>query len=207
MAGRHRVLLEWFALAALVGLGGCPPAAEFGAVTDQSVGQSTIDSKGGKPMTLTVTSSAFADGERIPVKYTGEGEDVSPPIEWSGVPAGTKEFALVCDDPDAPTEDPWVHWVIYKIPADVTSLSEGLPQTARIKGGPMLQGQNSWSKTSYGYKGPMPPPGHGTHHYHFTVYALDSKAVVEPGETKKQLLDEIADHILAQGRLIGIYSR
>lgn len=158
-------------------------------------------------MTIKITSTAFADGERIPIKHTGEGADVSPPLAWSGTPEGTKEFALICDDPDAPTDEPWVHWVIYKIPANATGLPEGIPKTARVKGGQIFQGQNSWAKTSFGYKGPMPPQGHGDHHYHFTLYALDSKAVVEPGESKKQLLTEIKDHVLAQGRLTGLYSR
>ena len=81
-------------------------------------------------MTLQITSKAFAEEERIPVKYTGEGEDVSPPLEWSGVPEGTKQFALICDDPDAPTEEPWVHWVIYKIPAEARGLAEGVAETA-----------------------------------------------------------------------------
>lgn len=168
------------------------------------------DPKGGKPMTIKVTSKAFADGERIPVKYTGEGEDVSPPLAWSGAPEDTKEFALICDDPDAPTEEPWVHWVIYKIPAEATGLPEALPQTSRLKQDQILQGRNSWSapnKPTYGYKGPFPPKGHGMHPYHFTLYALDSKMVAEPGETKKQILDEIKGHVLATGRLTGVYSR
>lgn len=164
---------------------------------------------GGQPMKIEVTSSAFAPGQPIPVKYTGEGEDVSPPLSWSGLPEGTKELALICDDPDAPTAEPWVHWVIYKIPATATGLPEGLAKTARLKHPEgVLQGKNSWpSGQTVGYRGPMPPPGHGPHHYHFKLYALDAKLVVEPGLTKKQLLDEMHGLVLGEGQLIGTYER
>ncbi|NLE38995.1 MAG: YbhB/YbcL family Raf kinase inhibitor-like protein [Pirellulaceae bacterium] len=160
-------------------------------------------------MTIPITSPAFAEETRIPVMYTGDGEDVSPPIEWSDLPEGTKELALICDDPDAPTEEPWVHWVIYKIPGNATGLPEGIPKKARLKDGVMLQGQNSWStpkSPSVGYRGPSPPKG-GDHRYRFTLYALSGKLVVQPGMTKKQLLAEMQGHILATGRLTGLYSR
>ncbi len=158
---------------------------------------------------LEVTSSAFDHGEPIPQKYTGEGADVSPPLTWSGVPEGTRELALVCDDPDAPTAEPWVHWVIYKIPATATGLPEGVPAKPRLKNpSGALQGKNSWPNgQTIGYRGPMPPPGHGTHHYHFTLYALDVKLPIEPGDTKKVLLEEIADHVIAKGTLTGTYKR
>ena len=84
-------------------------------------------------MSIQITSSAFTQGHPIPKKYTGEGADVSPPLAWSGIPEGTKELVLICDDPDAPTDEPWVHWVLYKIPADVTGLPEGVPRKARLK--------------------------------------------------------------------------
>ncbi len=159
--------------------------------------------------TIEVTSTAFAQGEPIPNKYTGEGEDVSPPLSWSGLPEGTKELALICDAPDAPTAEPWVLWVIYKIPATTTGLLEGIPPKPRLKKpAGALQGRNSWpSGKMIGYRGPMPPPGHGTHHYRFTLYALDVKLPVEPSESKKTLLEEISDHILAKGRLTGTYKR
>jgi Raf kinase inhibitor-like YbhB/YbcL family protein len=166
---------------------------------------------GDKPMTISLTSSAFSDGERIPKMYTGEGQDVSPPLAWSGLPEGTKELAIICEDPDAPTAEPWVHWVIYKIPANIESLPEGLPQPARLKNPPgAFQGLNSWashSKPTYGYRGPFPPIGHGTHHYYFTICALDTKLIIEPGVSKKVLVDEIQDHILDTGVLTGLYSR
>ncbi len=160
-------------------------------------------------MTIKVTSSAFKNGQPIPAKYTGEGQDISPPIAWSDLPEGTKELVLICDDPDAPTEEPWVHWVIYKIPPEATGLPEGVSVKARLKTPPgTLQGKNSWpSGQTIGYRGPMPPPGLGTHRYFFHLYALEAKMVVEPGIDKQTVLDEIEDHILAEGELLGTYER
>lgn len=150
-------------------------------------------------MAITVTSPAFAQGERIPKKhaYRPEGTNVSPPLQWSGVPAGAKELALLCDDPDAPTNEPWVHWVLYKIPATATGLKEGAANG--------VAGENSWEEGGYG--GPMPPAGHGTHHYHFKLFALDAPTNLKPGATKKDLLKAIQGHVLAQGELVGTYSR
>ncbi len=172
----------------------------------------TVDSvssaKGTKPMTIQITSSAFKDGEPIPKKYTGEGDDLSPALSWTGVPEGTKELVLICDDPDAPGSDPWVHWVIYKIPASVTSLKAGIARKTRLldpQGA--MQGKNSWPKDNIGYKGPMPPPGHGIHHYYFRIYAVSGKLPVEPGLDKKAILQEIKGHVLAEGQLVGTYDR
>jgi Raf kinase inhibitor-like YbhB/YbcL family protein len=160
-------------------------------------------------MTLEITSTAFKQGHPIPKKYTGEGIDVSPSLAWSGVPQGAKELALICDDPDAPTDEPWVHWVIYKIPADAKGLPEGIPRKLRLNDPPgALQGKNSWpAGEAIGYRGPMPPPGHGVHHYYFKLYAIEAHMVVEPGLNKKNIMDEINDHILAEGVLMGTYQR
>ena len=185
-------------------------------VNDSSADKQTTQARvtipmGDKPMTISITSPAFADGERIPKKYSGEGEDLSPPLGWSGLPEGTKELAIICEDPDAPTAEPWVHWVIYKIPATLDGLPEGVPQKARLKNpAGAFQGQNSWStptKHSYGYRGPMPPPSHGMHHYHFTICALEAKLIIEAGVDKKALLEEMREHVLAMGCLTGLYSR
>ena len=158
-------------------------------------------------MTIEVTSPVFSQGQRIPQKYTGEGEDVSPPLFWSGVPEEAKELVLICDDPDAPTAEPWVHWVVYKIPATTTGLPEGIEKKARLKDPPgVLQGKNSWpTGQNVGYRGPMPPPNHGTHRYYFKLYALEAKLVTEPGRDKKTVLEEVKDHILAEGQLMGTY--
>lgn len=158
---------------------------------------------------IQVTSSAFSAGQPIPRKYTGEGEDVSPPLAWSGVPAGTQELALIVDDPDAPTPEPWVHWVLYKIPADCKGLPEGVQKVLRPQEPPgALQGKNSWpSGQTIGYRGPMPPPGHGVHRYRFHLYALDKKLEVQPGLTKADLLAAMKGHVLAEGELTGTYKR
>jgi len=163
---------------------------------------------GGTTMSIEVTSRAFDHGEPIPRKYTEDGADVSPPLKFDGVPEGTKELALICDDPDAPTDEPWVHWLLYKIPASVTSLPEGLPNKPRLKDPPgALQGKNSWKiGTQIGYRGPAPPRG-GPHRYFFKVYALKVKLVVEAGVSKNVLMQEISDHILAEGELMGTYER
>ena len=156
-----------------------------------------------------ITSNAFEDGAPIPKKYTGDGVDLSPPLAWSSLPEGTAELALICDDPDAPTPRPWVHWVIYKIPKDQPGLPEGVEpvQDPKALAG-VLQGANSWSAgNTVGYRGPAPPPGHGTHHYHFTLYALDAPLQARPGLSKAALLAAIRGHILAEAELVGTYER
>ena len=160
-------------------------------------------------MSLHITSNAFQPGTPIPQDYTGEGADRSPALSWSGVPDGTEEFVLICDDPDAPTPEPWVHWTIYNIPGDVRELPEGVPNQDSPKTGSRLtQGGNSWpAGENMGYRGPMPPRGHGTHHYHFRLYALDQKLNAALGLDKESLLALMAGHILAKGELIGTYQR
>lgn len=148
--------------------------------------------------TIQVSSSAFEDGGTIPTKYAAEGQNVSPPLSWTGLPEGTREIALICDDPDAPRPEPFVHWVVYKIPANLRGLPEGSTQEA-------LEGKNS--TYSIGYSGPMPPQGGGVHHYHFKVYALDRELDAEAGLTKDELLEVMEGHILAEGELIGTYER
>ena len=160
-------------------------------------------------MTIELTSDAFLPGAEIPQKYTGDGQDVSPPLRWQSVPSNVREFALVCDDPDAPSPEPWVHWVLYKIPADVLSLPEGVPADSKL-GHPhgALQGHNSWpSGRTVGYRGPAPPRGHGTHHYHFRLYALDAALQLPPKSDKQALLEAMKGHVLDEGELIGTYSR
>lgn len=147
--------------------------------------------------TLVVKSSVFANGGTIPKEFTGEGRDVSPPLTWTGAPATTKSFALICDDPDAPGGT-WVHWVLYNIPAATTSL----PAAATGSG---VDGNNSWPKL--GYRGPIPPPGSGVHRYFFKVYALDTMVALPKGATQAQLQQAMKGHILAEGQWMGTYSR
>ncbi len=161
-------------------------------------------------MKLKLTSTAFRPSATIPRKFTGEGDDVSPPLAWEGMPAGTKEFALICDDPDAPSPEPWVHWVIYGIPADVHALPEGVKSSEPELKRPVVarQGKNSFgSGATIGYRGPMPPPGHGVHHYHFKLYSLDTRLDLAPGSKKDQLLDAMKGHVLAEAELVGTYER
>ncbi len=160
-------------------------------------------------MAIEITSPAFAEGDPIPQKYTGDGADVSPPLCWEGVPAGTVELALICDDPDAPTPQPWVHWVLYGLDPSVTELPEGLPTAARVDS-PVraVQGRNSWSTgRTTGYRGPAPPPRHGVHHYHFKLYALSRKSSLQPGAEKAAVEEAMKDHVLSQGELVGTYQR
>src|SRR5690242_2413703 len=116
-------------------------------------------------MSIKVRSDAFGENEPIPARFTRDGENVSPPIHWEDLPQGTRELAVIVEDPDAPTAEPFIHWVAYKIPATVPGLGEGVPQQAKPKGAvPGAQGPNSFR--TVGYDGPAPPPGHGVHHYH-----------------------------------------
>jgi len=155
---------------------------------------------------IMVQSQAFSQNQPIPKKHTGEGEDISPPLSWSGLPQGTQEIALITDDPDAPVAEPWVHWLIYKIPPQTQGLSEGIETTEKVSDpAGALQGENTGG--TIGYHGPMPPRGHGVHHYHFKVYALDTALNLKSGIDKKALLKAMAGHILAEGELVGTYQR
>ncbi len=147
---------------------------------------------------LKITSPAFGFGERIPTKHTGEGEDVSPELRWSGVPDGTEELAVICHDPDAPLPYGFTHWVVYNIPADVTGIDEG-------GGAKYTEGANDFGGQGYG--GCAPPPGHGKHHYYFWVYALDTELDAEPGLSRAELLERIEDHVIEQNRIVGTYAR
>jgi Raf kinase inhibitor-like YbhB/YbcL family protein len=156
---------------------------------------------------MILTSPAFKQNQPIPRRHTGDGEDVSPALSWSEVPAATRELALIVDDPDAPTPEPWVHWVLYKIPPATIDLAEHTPPALRVaKPSGALQGKNSWPR-GIGYRGPAPPKGHGLHHYHFRLYALDQPLDLEPGKDKGDLLSAMRGHILAETELVGTYQR
>lgn len=154
------------------------------------------------PITLALTSTAFADGDKIPVRYTCDGENVSPPLAWEEPPPQTRSFALIVDDPDAPI-GVFTHWVVFNIPADARRLEEALPSGERLPSG-ASQGKNGFGKLGYG--GPCPPRG-SPHHYRFILYALDKPLDLPPGTSKKDLLQAMEEHILAQGQLIGVYQR
>ncbi len=157
-------------------------------------------------VTMKLSSPSFQHNQRIPKQFTGEGVDISPALQWEGAPAGTKSFALICDDPDALSVagKVWVHWVIWNIPPTATGLPENVEKKEMVLGG-ARQGLNTWPRL--GYNGPMPPPGHGVHHYHFRLYALDTMLELPAKSTKPQLEAAMQGHILAQAELIGTYER
>ena len=151
---------------------------------------------------LKVFSPAFERGQELGSRYTCDGENVSPPIEWGKGPENTKFYVLICEDPDAPGDRPWIHWILYNIPASTDSLPENVEKEQRLSDG-AIQDINDFKQ--YGYGGPCPPGG--THRYFFKVYALDTVLKAGPGLSKKKLLREIEGHILARGELMGTYSR
>ena len=151
--------------------------------------------------TMQLTSPAFQNGGAIPTKHTGEGEDVSPALSWRDAPAETKSFAVICHDPDAPLVTPgrygYVHWVLYDIPAGATGLTEATSD--------YTQGVSDFGKPGYG--GPMPPPGHGVHHYFFWLLALDTELALSAGLGMWELLDKVEPHVVGMNRLVGTYRR
>jgi len=186
-----RILLIISILSFLViGCAGCQPAEE--AVPSESQQNS-----------LTITSTAFVDGGNIPVKYTCNGQNISPELNWSGGPAGTASFALIMDDPDAV----YTHWVVYNLPPDLRGLPESLPKDEELAAGG-LQGKIGSGGIGYptGYFGPCPPQN-SLHHYRFTLYALDTLLDLAAGASKDELMQVIQGHILAQGQLVGVYQR
>ena len=151
---------------------------------------------------IKVTSSAFTDGSPIPERYTADGMDLSPPLKWTKGPNLTKEFAIIVEDADAKRSGdkkgrPAVHWFVYKIPADVTELPEGVSRTTTF-----LQGKNSLGET--GYAGPQPPPGK-LHHYHFQVFALDTEQDWPAGADRDTIRGMLKGHVLSKGELVGTY--
>lgn len=156
-----------------------------------------------KEKVMTITSSAFVHNGEIPTRYTCEGEDVSPPLSWSGVPAGTKSLVLIVDDPDAP--DPaapkmtWVHFVLYNLPPTAT----GLPEAVKTLPAGTREGLNDWKRTGWG--GPCPPIGR--HRYFFKLYALDTVLSDLGAATKARLEEAMKGHILARAELVGTYQK
>jgi Raf kinase inhibitor-like YbhB/YbcL family protein len=180
----------WLGFFLTVGLAVCPMAA-----------QSTAH-------LIPVESPVMADGETIPRVHTPDGRNLSPPLTWSQLPEGTRELAVVCADFGAGNPPPWVHWIIYSIPATASGLPEGLPivsdrqMPAEISGS--IQGFNSWGRPYY--RGPAPPTG-TPHLYHFTVYALDAALGLESGLTREEFLEAVDGHIIGRGELVPVYER
>ncbi len=181
---------------ALAGLAGIPrlSAADHGQVND--------DMMHAKVTQLYVTSPAFGDGGRVPVRYTADGDNTSPPLRWSRAPPGVVEYAIICEDPDAP-RGTYTHWVIYGIPGSYDHLDEGVTQVSELDNGAM-QGKNS--DEGIGYTGPSPPPGK-PHRYEFKVYALSARLDLPAGINKEDLRKAMDGYVVAKGKLTGLYSR
>jgi Raf kinase inhibitor-like YbhB/YbcL family protein len=161
------------------------------------------DSKpGGPAMTVDLTSAAFKEGDSIPKQYTADGKDMSPPLHWTEPPPGTKSFALICEDPDAP-RGTWTHWVLFNLSPDTRDLPEAVPAKETLNNG-ARQGNNDFKKIGYG--GPAPPKGK-LHRYLFKVFALDTMLELPTGATKETLIGAMKGHELAQGHLTGVYER
>jgi Raf kinase inhibitor-like YbhB/YbcL family protein len=150
---------------------------------------------------MKLSSAAFTDGGAIPARHTGEDADVSPALSWEGAPENTKAFVLFCHDPDAPLVKPgsygFVHWVLYGIPGSTTALDEGTDA--------FVAGANDFGNTGYG--GPMPPEGHGRHHYFFWLLALDAEPDLPSGLDLWEVLRRIEPSVIAMNRLVGTYER
>jgi Raf kinase inhibitor-like YbhB/YbcL family protein len=150
---------------------------------------------------MILKSRVFSEGGMIPAQYTCDGEDLSPHLSWSGAPEGTRSFAVICEDPDAPAGT-WVHWVLYDLPPAATELPDQVaPEGSPSVGG--SQGTNDFKRIGYG--GPCPPGG--THRYFFRLYALDRMTGLPPGATRKQAVQAMEGHVLAEARLMGRYRR
>ena len=150
---------------------------------------------------MKLESSAFAADDLIPSLYTCDGQNISPPLNWSTPPEGTQSFVLICDDPDAPMRT-FVHWVLYNLPADTRQLPENIPSSAKLANGG-VHGKNDFRQLGYG--GPCPPGG--THRYFFKLYALSRQLDLAPGATKAQVERAMKGQILAETEMIGRYRR
>jgi Raf kinase inhibitor-like YbhB/YbcL family protein len=157
---------------------------------------------------IVVDSPTMKTGTMMSREYTPDGPNVSPPLTWTNVPAGTREFAVFCEDFDAGNPPPFVHWVIYKIPGTARGLPANIPIDSNVsmpaEVGSAIQGLNGFKRAMY--RGPAPPPGK-PHNYHFVVYALDAALDLKPNLTRAELLDAIKGHIIGQGELVAIYER
>jgi Raf kinase inhibitor-like YbhB/YbcL family protein len=152
---------------------------------------------------MRLRSTAFSDGGPIPRRYSCDGDDLSPPLQWSDAPAETRSFVVLCDDPDAPAGT-WHHWAAYDIPANHTMLPEGAARSAGREG--LKQATNDFGRTGYG--GPCPPRGHGTHHYHFQLLALSGSSLsVQKHPSCRDVEREARKQLIAEATLVGLYER
>jgi Raf kinase inhibitor-like YbhB/YbcL family protein len=155
---------------------------------------------------LPIRSNAFENGSGIPSKYSADEAEISPPISWASVPEGVRSFVLIVEDPDAPTPNPFVHWLLYNIPSEVRDLPDDVRHeelAAAARGA--MQGKNSNLKI--GWAGMAPPKGDTPHHYHFQLFALDRMLPLEPGAGRTALIEAMREHVIVRGELVGTYAR
>ncbi|HAL44626.1 MAG TPA: YbhB/YbcL family Raf kinase inhibitor-like protein [Phycisphaerales bacterium] len=189
----RKILLVFSMLVLLYGFGReNKPENQFKG--DPNMPKSTI-------IKIDLNSTAFQEGQIIPLKYTCDGQNYSPPLQWGELPTGTQSIALISDDPDAPAGT-WVHWLIWNIPAKRTELEENIPKIKELPDG-VMQGVNS--NGTIGYTGPCPPSG--THRYYFKLFALDTMLQLPDSVSKAILVDAMNGHVLGEGSLMGKYSR
>ncbi len=162
-----------------------------------------------KIVSIVLSSAAFKNGQPMPKQFTADGADDSPSLSWSQPPHGSKELVIICDDPDAVSAEPWVHWIIYGIKPEMMNLAERIPpdKVGTSFYGLLLQSRNSWNQ--FGYRGPDPSKGSGVHHYHFRVYALNISLNLPSNATptKTEFLSQMEGHVIGEGELIGTYER
>ena len=172
------------------------------------VGVQAPTARAQEPTTFIVESPTMRTGEMMHRNYSPDGRNLSPPLAWRGVPEGTRQLAVICQDHGAGRPPPWVHWIIYNIPGSADGLPEGLPfdaddpMPAEIAGA--THGNNAWGLPMY--RGPA-PPGTSLHHYHFAVFALDAELDLPPGLTRAELLEAIDGHVIGTGSMVPIYQR
>ena len=193
MLGSRRLLAGTILLGALAACGG-------GAISKPLPTPAPVS--GSTPVPLALSTGAFPDAGEIPVRYSCDGDDISPDLSWNAAPTGTETFTVIMDDPDAPGGT-WVHWMAFNIPGDKLGLSENQPKADRMPGGG-LHGKNSWGNSEYG--GPCPPGGPG-HTYRFFLYAVDTSLDLPAGASRQQVGEALSGHVLAEGRLAAIYGR
>ena len=173
-----------------------------------ATGSAPHDALAQAPRTFVVESPTMRTGAMMPRDYSPDGRNVSPPLSWRGLPEGTRQLAVISQDHGAGNPPPWVHWIIYNIPATATGLPEGIPfdptdpMPAGLEGA--TQGSNGWGLSMY--RGPA-PPGETVHHYDFAVFALDTELDLPPGLTRAELLEAIEGHVIGQGNVVPLYSR
>jgi Raf kinase inhibitor-like YbhB/YbcL family protein len=171
-----------------------------------STNEKLTSAKVSAPQTFQVTSSAFQANGAIPKEYAATGANISPPIEFIGVPSSAQDLVLVVEDPDAPFPNPVVHWIIYNIPVGTKSLPKSIPHGESVSTpAGARQGNNYQNKP--GFSGPKPPVGHGVHHYHFQAFALDKRLSMSGTPTKNDLVSALSGHVIAEGELVGTFER